>query len=124
MDKNHLALVGKVEELATAVQVASAAKTAAASLAKVTPLKGETYAGGIHAVMGQIAVALGDEYLDTGTVTGAIARSKKGDGVLTLCGDQARVVLEMTDSPPHRLERLPRRSGAQPRGCRLPRSGP
>lgn len=99
MDRNHLALVGKVEELATAVKVTSAAKTAAASLARVTPLKGETYAGGIHLVMEQIAAGLGDEYLDTGTVTGAIARSKKGDGVLTLCGGQARVVLEMTDSP-------------------------
>ena len=98
MDKNHLALATKFEELATAVHVTTAAKKAAADLAKVTPLKGDSYAAGIHTVMEEIAAGLGDEYVDSGTAVGALSRSKKGDGVLTVCGGQARVVLEMTDS--------------------------
>ena len=98
VEKNHQALTAKVEQLATAVQVTSAASAAATATAKVTPLKGATYADGVHAVMRDIAAGLGDEYTDTGSVTGCIARSKKGDGVLTVDAGRARVVLEMTDS--------------------------
>lgn len=98
LEKNHLALVAKVDELATAVKVTTSAKVAAHTLAQVTPLKGETYADAVHAVMQGIASGLGDEYTDTGSVVGALARSKKGDGVLTVDGGAARLVLEMTDS--------------------------
>jgi hypothetical protein len=41
----------------------------------------------------------GDEYVNTGGVTGLETRSKKGDGVLSVGGGDTRVVLEMTDSP-------------------------
>lgn len=98
LEKNHIALVAKVEELSTAVKVATSAKDAASTLASVTPLKGGSYAEGVHAVMHEIACGLGDEYEDTGTAVGVIARSKKGDGVLTVNGGTARLVLEMTDS--------------------------
>jgi hypothetical protein len=97
--KNHEALTQKVEALTTAVSVQSAAQQASAKIASVTPLKGVTYADGVHAVMRNIGAGLGDEYADTGTVTGRIARSKKGDGLLTVGDAVARVVLEMTDSP-------------------------
>ena len=98
-EKNHLALVAKVDELTTAVKVTASAKDAAERLTKVTPLKGGTYADSVHRVMQDIAGGLGDEYADTGSVTGCVNRSKKGDGVLTVNGGAARLVLEMTDSP-------------------------
>lgn len=40
-----------------------------------------------------------DEYTETGTLVGRLARCKKGDGVLAVPGEPAKVVLEMTDSP-------------------------
>lgn len=98
IEKNHEALVAKVDELTTAVRVTTSARSASDSLASVTPLKGTTYADGVHQVMGDIAAGLGDDYADTGNATGAIARSKKGDGVLTITGGSTRLVLEMTDS--------------------------
>lgn len=98
MDKNHLALVGKVDELAKAVEVQKAAETAAAKTASVTPLKGAPFESQINAVMDQIAAGLGDEYVETGGFAGAIARCKKGDGVLDVAAGQAKVVVEMHDS--------------------------
>ncbi len=97
LENNHRDLATKVEELTTAVKVTTSAKEAAATTARVTPLKGESYATGIHELMEQIAVGLGDEYADTGAIPGAISRNKKGDGVLTINGG-ARIVLEMTNS--------------------------
>lgn len=84
--------------LTTAVKVKQAAADAGVRIAKVTPLKGGVYEDGISDVMGAIAVGLGDEFLDTGHLTGVISRCKKGDGVLTIAGGPARLVLEMTDS--------------------------
>jgi hypothetical protein len=46
-----------------------------------------------------IAAGLGDEYAETGNVVGLRTRSKKGDGVLAVPGGEARLVVEMTDSP-------------------------
>lgn len=97
--QNHQTLTGKVEALITTVSSQSAAAQATARTASVTPLKGVTYADNIHAVMQTIATGLGDEYCDTGAVAGRLARNKKGDGVLTVAGGEARVVIEMTDSP-------------------------
>ncbi|MEJ7629964.1 MAG: Fis family transcriptional regulator [Nocardioidaceae bacterium] len=98
LERNHRDLATKVEELVTAVKVAGSAKEAAATTAGTTPLKGHNYATEVHAVMEQIAAGLGDEYTDTGAVPGRIARNKKGDGVVTVDGGAARIVLEMTDS--------------------------
>lgn len=98
MDKNHLALVGKVDELAKAVEVQKAAQAAAAQTASVTPLKGGGFEAEVDAVLEQIAAGLGDEYVHTGGVAGAMPRCFKGDGVLTVSGGQARVVIEMHDS--------------------------
>lgn len=98
LEKNHLALVAKVDELSAAVKVTSSANAAAESLVKVTPLKGDTYADSVHRVMEVLAGGLGDEYTNSSSVTGAIPRCRKGDGVLTVSGGAARLVLEMTDS--------------------------
>ena len=98
MDKNHLALVGKIDELAKAVEVQKAAQAAVAKTASVTPLKGGTFEAEVGEVMERIAVGLGDEYTETGGVAGAIQRCFKGDGMLTIGAGQARVVLEMHDS--------------------------
>lgn len=88
-------LAAKIQEVATAVTVTRATVSAL----QATPLKGETYAQGVHRVMSDLAAGLGDEYLDTSAVTGMVSRNKKGDGVLALEGGDVRVVLEMSDSP-------------------------
>ncbi|HEX2705314.1 MAG TPA: hypothetical protein VHM65_06115 [Candidatus Lustribacter sp.] len=103
MDKNHLALVGKVDELARAVEVQKAAQAAVARTAKVTPLKGGAYETAVNAVMDAIAAGLGDEYTESGTIVGALPGCKKGDGVLTIKGGLARVVVEMHDSGDRRV---------------------
>lgn len=98
MDKNHLALVSKVDELSTAVKVQKAAQEAAATTASLTTLKGGTFETEVGAVMESIAAGLGDEYAETGRVAGTTRRCFKGDGVLTVGGGQTRVVVEMHDS--------------------------
>ena len=103
MDKNHLALVGKVDELARAVEVQKAATAAAAKTASVTPLKGSGFEAEVGAVMEQIAAGLGDEYASTGGFVGALRNCKRGDGVLTVSNGQARVVIEMHDSLDRRV---------------------
>ena len=91
---NFDAMSEKLSTLETAIMVEQAVGT----LAKVTPIKGGTYEDSVNDLMCQIAAGLGDEYTATGNTAGHIARCKKGDGVLTLNGGSARVVLEMTDS--------------------------
>ena len=98
MGRPHEELATKVAELTTAVQVQRAAAEATRATASVTPLKGTSYEQGVNEVMARLAVGLGDEYAETGRTVGAIARSKKGDGVLTVNGGTGRVVVEMTDS--------------------------
>jgi hypothetical protein len=94
LNKNHAELASKVDELSIALKVQEAKTT----LAKVTPIKGASYAGQVHTLMLGIAGGLGDEYADTGAIAGRLPRSKKGDGVLTVDAGSARVVMEMTDS--------------------------
>ena len=83
LQRQHADLTSKVEELTTAWKVATSARNAAATTAQVTPIKGTSYESEVREIMGQITLGLGDEYADTGSTTGALSRSKKGDGVLT-----------------------------------------
>ncbi|MCR3749375.1 Fis family transcriptional regulator [Lentzea californiensis] len=92
--EQHAELTSKIEEVSTVLRV----REATTALAKVTPIKGESYAGSVHTVLVGIAAGLGDDYTDTGSVTGHLPRCKKGDGVLSLNDGAARVVIEMTDS--------------------------
>lgn len=94
IEKGQTELSAKVDALSTALKV----QDAKSSLAKVTPIKGGSFEDQIHALMNDIAAGLGDEYEDTTTKTGLVPRSKKGDGLLTVAGQGARVVVEMTDS--------------------------
>jgi hypothetical protein len=94
IDKNHADLAKKMDELTTALKV----QDAKASLAKVTPIKGDTFENQINVVLSEIAVGLGDEFTDTRAIVGSVPRSKKGDAVLNIDGGAARVVIEMTDS--------------------------
>lgn len=94
IEKSHSELVTKIDTLSTAIKV----REAKASIAKVTPIKGGSFEDQIHALMGGIAAGLGDEYEDTTTKTGLLPRSKKGDGVLTVSSQPAKVVIEVTDS--------------------------
>lgn len=92
---NHTDLTKRVDELTTAVKV----QEAKASLAKVTPIKGDVFENQLNSLLVEIAAGLGDEYTDTRSTVGDVPRSKKGDGVLSVNGGAARVVIEMTDSP-------------------------
>jgi hypothetical protein len=94
IDKGQTELSAKVDALSTALKV----QDAKSSLAKVTPIKGGSFEGQINALMIDIAAGLGDEYEDTTLKTGLVPRSKKGDGLLTVAGQGARVVVEITDS--------------------------
>ena len=94
IEKGQAELSAKVDALSAALKVQDA-KT---SLAKVTPIKGVSFEDQIHSLMNEVAAGLGDEYEDTTTKTGLVPRSKKGDGVLTVTGQGARVVVEVTDS--------------------------
>lgn len=94
IEKNHSELTAKLEELATVVKVSEAK----AQLAKVTPIKGGSYEDQVNGLMDGIAAGLGEEYVNTANSVGHLPRSRKGDGVLTIAGGTARVVLEMTDS--------------------------
>ncbi len=97
-DSQHADLAKSVAELTTAIQVQGAAAAASRTIASVSPLKGASYEDAVHEIVTGLAVGLGDEYAQTGRLVGAVARSKKGDGVLTVAGGPARVVLEMSDS--------------------------
>ena len=114
LEKNHKDLAAKVDDLTTAMKVAASAKEAAATTAKVTPLKGESYAAEIHVVMEQIALGLGDEYVDTGATPGALPRNKKGRRGPH--GRRRRRSCRTGDDQLQEgeLERLPRRGRAQP----------
>lgn len=93
--RQYAEITKKIEELATAARV----EEAKSKIASVTPIKGASYEDQVHAVMYSVAAGLMDEYTETGTLVGRLARCKKGDGVLAVPGKPARVVLEMTDSP-------------------------
>lgn len=92
VEKHHGELAAKVDDLATSLRV----QEARTSLAKVTPIKGSSFEDRLHVLLHGVAAGLGAEYTDTTRTVGHLARSKKGDGVLT-AGD-ACVVVEMTDS--------------------------
>ncbi len=94
MGKNHEVIALKIDEIGTALKV----QDARATLSKVTPIKGDTFETQVNEVLSTIATGLGDEYSDTRAVVGHLPRSKKGDGLLTVDGGTARVVIEMTDS--------------------------
>jgi hypothetical protein len=91
----------QVDKLTIAVHAATSSSSATAAAAKVTPLKGTSYADGVHHVLDHLAGGFGDAYLDTSSEVGNISRCRKGDGVLVLTCEQhinARVVIEMTDA--------------------------
>ena len=96
LDEQHATLTKGVEEIKTTLASQKAAAEVAAQLASVTPLKGGTFESRVHAVMHALATGLSDDYAETGTVVGNVSGSKKGDGVLTVMGGPARVVLEMS----------------------------
>jgi len=95
MARQYSEISKKIEDLTTAARVVDAKS----KMASVTPIKGASYEVQVHVVMRSIAAGLMDEYTESGTLVGRLARCKKGDGVLAVPGKPAKVVLEMTDSP-------------------------
>lgn len=98
LDKRFIANFKDVLEKLTKLEMAVTVEQAVGSLAKITPIKGKTFEQSVNFELEQIAAGLGDEYAATGNTVGSISRCFKGDGVLTVNGGTARVVLEMTDS--------------------------
>ncbi|WP_375429684.1 Fis family transcriptional regulator [uncultured Friedmanniella sp.] len=88
-------LTDKIDALTSELLASKATRLALSR----TAAKGATYEEQTHALLAQIAAGLGDEYLETGNVVGLRTRSKKGDGLLTVPDTEARLVVEMTDSP-------------------------
>lgn len=102
LDKGQKDIEQRLEKLMLLVNTATASTTATNAAVKVSPIKGDTYADGVHQRLQVLAAHHGDEYQDTSSQVGRIARCRKGDGVLVVpigTGTQtARVVVEMTDS--------------------------
>lgn len=94
IEKNHEDLAKKVDELTETLKL----QQATTALAKVTPIKGSSFELQIHSLMHDVAAGLGDEYQDTTNTVGRLSRCKKGDGVLTVNGQDLRVLIEVTDS--------------------------
>lgn len=94
---SHKELAQDVRELAALVREQQAAAKTKAALASITPLKGADYEQDICAALEQLAAAMGAEFTPTGASVGSVPNSKKGDGVLTLKGGAAKVVIEMHD---------------------------
>lgn len=94
-EKQQAEITRRLDDINTAVKV----QVAKEGLARATTIKGLSFEAQVHSIVHDIASGLGDEYTESGTIVGKVARSKKGDGVLCVDGGTARVVLEMTDSP-------------------------
>lgn len=94
IDKNHSALSDKVAELATALKVQESRE----AVTNRTPKKGIVFEDAVTDVLGGVAAGLADEYRDTRNTVGLLSRCQKGDGVLSVDGGVARVMVEMTDS--------------------------
>ena len=94
IEEGQIAMRAELKELSDLVKV----QEARFRVSKLTPIKGGTFEQQVQALMGDIAAGLGDEYEDTTTRTGLVPRCKKGDGVLDISGQDARVVVEVTDS--------------------------
>jgi hypothetical protein len=92
--KNHETIAQKMDEISVVLKVQAAQD----KVSKVSPIKGDAYENQVNVVLAEVAAGLGDEYTDTRSVVGHLPRSKKGDGLLTVDGGLARVVIEMTDS--------------------------
>lgn len=99
MEKQTSKLESGLRELRAAVLAQHEITDAKNKLANVTPLKGGSYEDSVNAILAEIAVGLGDSYEATGRIAGALsARNLKGDGVLTIQGGPARLVIEMCTS--------------------------
>ncbi len=98
LTKAFTAHFNSVNEKLGSLEKAITVERAVHSLAKVTPIKGDTYEQAVNEQVRQLVAGLGDEYAATGNTIGCIPRCRKGDEVLTLNGGAARVMLEMTDS--------------------------
>lgn len=102
LDTGQKAIQDSLDKLTTVVNTATASTSATAAITAISPLKGDAYADAINQQLQCLAVASGDEYIDTSSMTGLIARCRKGDGLLVVphpSGSGAgRIVVEMTDS--------------------------
>ncbi len=63
-----------------------------------TPLKGIDFQDALHPIIGKIAEPFSDKVKNTTSVAGLITRSKKGDFVTELYGNEKKIVIEAKDS--------------------------
>lgn len=102
LDARQKAIQDSLDKLTTVVHTATTSTSATAAITAVSPLKGTAYADAVHQQLQCLAVGNGDEYVDTSSMTGLVARCRKGDGLLVMPHPNGtgagRIVVEMTDS--------------------------
>jgi len=97
--ESHRVLTGQLQELRTALEVDRARQHAAT----LHPHRGLTSEATALAALEQVAYAAGDQLVSTGTTTGLVPRSLKGDAVISLAAPpsidtvQARICVEIKD---------------------------
>jgi len=97
--ESHRTLTGQLQELRTALEVDRARQHAAT----LHPQRGLTTEATTLDALERVAYAAGDQLTPTGTTPGLVARSLKGDAVITLAAPpgitsvQARICVEVKD---------------------------
>lgn len=93
-ERRHKELTALVRDVQQEVAVKIAEQVAVVEALESTTKKGGPYEDHVNQVLAELAVQFGDDYRDTHNTAGDIAHCKKGDGVLVIDGDKARVVVE------------------------------
>jgi hypothetical protein len=96
-DRRHVELTALIRDVRQEVAVRVAEQSAIADVKESTTIKGFDYEAQVNLAFEQIALSLGEEYRETGAFAGKLPRNKKGDGVLVLSDDMARIVIEVHD---------------------------
>ncbi len=103
--KELTTLVRDIQQEVAGVKIAE--QVAVVEALESTTKKGGPYEDHVNHVLAELAVQFGDDYRDTHNTAGDIAHCKKGDGVLVIDGDKARVVVESHHGTSKRLARVP-----------------
>lgn len=102
LDIGQQAIKDSLDKLTDAVTASHVATSATAALRAVSPIKGGDFQDAVRDQLQTLAGHCGDEYVDTASKTGLIARCLKGDGVLTVAlpggTGVGRVVVETSDA--------------------------
>lgn len=121
-ERRHAELAEMIRGVEQAIAIRAAEEAAAAQVRGSTTIKGFDYEAQVNSAFSVIAAGLGDEYTETGETAGRLPRNKKGDGVLSIDGGMARIVIECHDGTtkdwgPYLAEAERNRSAVASIGC-------